>query len=294
MGNEVNDIPIERRRELTFRQAEDLDPLPKPLRLKEISQELRAYIFYWMEGIIWSQYDIDWEQIASDFHRLHLHRIDGDMDINDLTHYLKNLMEDKSDEAYANILDFLQYILRHPNIDQYISETGNKISLPSFINELQDIFSECQAAYFIDSIPPITILPKSSPDEGNAIIENMGTLNQQDHTGALQHIRKAGEAINSGDWAGSVRESIHAVVSVVRKNTGKQSLKEALELIPPLHTALKEGLNKIYGYTSDEQGIRHEFVNLNEANVDEDLALFMYGSCASFAAYLSKKSKPQP
>ena len=52
------------------------------------------------------------------------------------------------------------------------------------------------------------------------------------------------------------------------------------------HPALKDAFNKLYGYTSDEKGIRHALLDKEAANVGLDEAMFMFGACASFAAYL--------
>ena len=52
------------------------------------------------------------------------------------------------------------------------------------------------------------------------------------------------------------------------------------------HRALKEAFSKLYGYTNDENGIRHALLEEEAAAVDLDDAVFMFGACASFAAYL--------
>ena len=46
-----------------------------------------------------------------------------------------------------------------------------------------------------------------------------------------------------------------------------------------------------YGYTNDEQGIRHALTRRAAANVGLDEAMFMFGACASFAAYLANKHR---
>ena len=56
-----------------------------------------------------------------------------------------------------------------------------------------------------------------------------------------------------------------------------------------LHPAFKEALIKLYGYTSDEEGIRHAYLDQSDAKVGQDEAVFMFGACASFASYLFRK-----
>ena len=57
------------------------------------------------------------------------------------------------------------------------------------------------------------------------------------------------------------------------------------------HPALRSAFAKLYGYTSDEQGIRHPLLEGGAADVGLEEALFMYGACASFAAYLTEKHR---
>jgi hypothetical protein len=50
--------------------------------------------------------------------------------------------------------------------------------------------------------------------------------------------------------------------------------------------SLKAAFGSLYGYSSDEEGVRHALVFSNETQVDEADALFMLGACASFVSYL--------
>ena len=113
--------------------------------------------------------------------------------------------------------------------------------------------------------------------------------------GARSHLRKSAECIKNGSLAESVRESIHAVESVARSlDAGAAtSLKPALNALSQkvaLHGAFKKGIENLYGYTSDEDGIRHALLE-EQANVDIDDAVFMFGACTSFAAYLVNKAR---
>jgi len=58
-----------------------------------------------------------------------------------------------------------------------------------------------------------------------------------------------------------------------------------------LHEALKRGFSAIYGFTSDESGIRHALLEKGDADVDETDALFMLSACAAFVSYLIGKGK---
>jgi hypothetical protein len=89
----------------------------------------------------------------------------------------------------------------------------------------------------------------------------------------------------------SVKESISAVEAALKHFSGDAgaALKEGLSAFETkygsLHPALKAGLVKLYGYTSDEKGIRHALVD-EAADVTVDDARFMLIVCSAFANYL--------
>jgi hypothetical protein len=91
------------------------------------------------------------------------------------------------------------------------------------------------------------------------------------------------------DYRNAVKEAISAVEGVVKLINGTRGsgLRDALEVVSAkieMHPALKTGLDKLYGYTSDEDGIRHPI--LEEANVDETEARFMVVTCSAFVNFL--------
>lgn len=94
------------------------------------------------------------------------------------------------------------------------------------------------------------------------------------------------------DYRNSIKESISAIEAMCRTvaNNPKATLGEALKaLVPkvPLHPALSGAFEKLYGYTSNAQGIRHAL--LDEANLQQEDALFMLVSCSAFINYLAAK-----
>ena len=95
------------------------------------------------------------------------------------------------------------------------------------------------------------------------------------------------------DYPKSVDCSISAVESQCRimLNDPNPTLGKALKMLEDkgisLHGSLKAGFDKLYGFTSDADGIRH--AGLNPSNVDVDLAKFMLVSCSAFVNYLRAK-----
>jgi hypothetical protein len=95
------------------------------------------------------------------------------------------------------------------------------------------------------------------------------------------------------DYRNSIKESISAVEAICRLITGKDdaTLGQALKVIKAkitVHPALEQAFSKLYGYTSDADGIRHSL--LDEPDIDFEDAKFMLVSCSAFINYLKLKS----
>jgi hypothetical protein len=95
------------------------------------------------------------------------------------------------------------------------------------------------------------------------------------------------------DYRNSVKESISAVEALARavsqepKATLGQLIK-TLESHAGIHPALKSAFSSLYGYTSDEGGIRHSL--LQEAKITKTEAAFMLVACSAFVNYVVSKA----
>ncbi len=106
------------------------------------------------------------------------------------------------------------------------------------------------------------------------------------------HLEKALKLLSDRkhpDYPNSAKESISAIESHCCLITGKDSatLGDALKSMGAqmgLHPALKDAFSKLYGYTSNEDGIRHGGIEI--PTVDYALAKFMLVSCSAFINYL--------
>ena len=289
-------------RNLTFSQAQGYEEIPGPLKLKELPKEARIQI--WNVFYIYldeSKYapdflDIDdgtrylgspWNNIFKKVHVVHDNQPIDEWSNN--FQRAKNRLRDRIEtQPFNKVFDLVQFVIRHPECPS------------DFIETMKRAFAFLRLAYIIDGESPTdkenppTILPAVTQEEGNALLESLQTLRDAGLSGGAKHLRNASACINQGDWAESVKESIHAVESVASTIDPKasQTLGPALASIEKhgaLHPALKSAFNKLYGYTSDEQGIRHALRDQAEADVGMDEAVFMLGACASFASYLWRK-----
>lgn len=96
------------------------------------------------------------------------------------------------------------------------------------------------------------------------------------------------------DYRNSIKESISAVEAVCRVIVGKPkaTLGTCIKIIKAhgaIHGAFEQALLKLYGYTSDESGIRHSLTEESEAPAYSD-AKFMLVACSAFVNFLLTKA----
>ena len=276
-------------RYLTFSQAQGYEALPGPLALEELSRDARrelwdllySHVFQFSKSDLYGVRTMaaDWSAVARILHSEMLKRPLDQFDsrVQSFSDNYRELI--LRTLPFNRVFDLFQIVMRHDYCP------------PEFIMEVKVIFERCRLAYLVDTNGPPTILPMSTRQEGEAVSEAIRTFRTIGLTGAETHLRKAADLINQGDWSGSIRESIHCVESIARRLApdATKSLSPALKSLEknhPLHPALREAFSKLYGYTSDEEGIRHPLIDGSDSRSGRDEAVFMLGSCASFASYL--------
>lgn len=160
-----------------------------------------------------------------------------------------------------------------------------------FMNCCNKIFTQESSGYrFVNGI----LIPIVSPEEIKEVTQSTNTPLDSVNT----HMNRALELLSdkqNPDARNSIKESISAVESLCQKIVGKDSatLGDALNVIRDkaqidLPVPLRDALNKIYGYTSSSQGIRHALSDESKLTVDE--ARFMLISCSAFINYMILKS----
>jgi hypothetical protein len=155
--------------------------------------------------------------------------------------------------------------------------------------------AECSGYRFVDRIiTPVT--EKQEIAEIDAAILNLEKTRSL--AGARVHLRQALTHFadrDNPDYRNSIKESISAVEVVAKLVDGEKStLGSALRCIDAkskanLHPALSEGFVKLYGYTSDGDGIRHAMMGVKK--LDSEDARFMLVACSAFMNYLIEKAR---
>ncbi len=212
----------------------------------------------------------------------------------------KNWIKNCFDQmAWYEVYDFIEYVVaNHERIAiglhrNKITENPHPIKKDQII-EYFNVFlkRELSGFRFISGVlSPIT--NETEIQEIESAVESArdrGFQGVQTHlTSALDMLGKRPEP----DYRNSIKESISAVESVAKLISGEKAggLEAPLRKLSEktyIHPALREGFIKIYGYTSDDDGIRHPI--LEDANAGFDEAKFMLVSCSAFVNFLISKA----
>lgn len=149
---------------------------------------------------------------------------------------------------------------------------------------------EMSAYRFVDGV----LVEINSKEE---VIEIQTALSNTNKYDSVQtHIKRAIELFSDRkkpDYRNSIKESISAVESLSKIIIGddKTTLGQALKVIEKEHKipgSLKTAFSALYGYTSDEGGIRHNLLEKG-MKVEIEEARFMLVTCSAFINYLIAK-----
>lgn len=197
----------------------------------------------------------------------------------DWTKVLKQLREYFFNCQWYEVYDFIEFVGN--NYQRYKFQE-------SFFQACNNLFEKEMSAYrFIKGV----ITRITEKEEMQAIEQAL-----ESSTGPVAtHIRRSLELMsdrNSPDYRNSIKEAISAVESLVAQvlrvegGTLGQLIKK-LESEIDLHPALKDAFSKLYGYTSDQGGIRHALME-KEGNDFHD-AKFMLVVCSAFINFVEGK-----
>ena len=273
---------------LTFSQRYGYEPLPEPMRLEHISDDLRREIWNALREFLDHDAGIYSfssttrkfiERVLGTFLKRSEDEIPTDYDTA-MTMFRNHLFQAK----FNRFMDFVEIVIN----DEAISEDS--------VNRIAESFERYAAYWLGTSRRPFRFFPRSSKEQGEATRQAIETIREGGMESAATHLSQAAVRFKAQQYADSVESSIEAVESVARRIAPKaKTLGEALKNLEKegllTNSQLKTGFEKIYAYTNTEEGVRHSLVFKNSSDVGMDEAVFMFGACASFAAYLVNKHR---
>ena len=217
----------------------------------------------------------------------------GDYDEELLFNYIdKTICDGTYDEALTLIealIVFWDSHLKKNFAYQYYNEYEKKYIRTSLFEIANQCFEREYIGYrFVEN----EISPISDDYEINAIKETLSCKYQS----VQEHISKANKFLSdrkNPDYENSIKESITAVEAICKIITklrgGEATLDKMLKKLEDngviIHGSLKEAFKKLYGYTSDANGIRHAGDIGGPGSTFEE-AKFMLVACCAFINYL--------
>lgn len=169
---------------------------------------------------------------------------------------------------------------------EFICKELSEVSHENLATSMNRIFEREYVGYrFVDDI----IVPITNDNE----IQAIEAASNVKYENVNSHLRKALVLIsdrNNPDYENSIKESISAVEAICVQIIGKgATLGAALKQIEKngvnIHPSMKSAFEKLYGYTSDANGIRHAGDIGGSSSTFEE-AKFMLVSCSAFINYL--------
>lgn len=287
-------------RNLTFSQRAGKAPLPEPLRPGELTAEFRHLIWYLfktdIERSIYIKRDAysvptayfksnrgHWQNYFLGYHL-----------------YVLNVPHDEIAQDPHTVKGWFRHMILEGGGHEVLTLVEFCLRIGGMPKELSVGIGKCFqfVPYHIDcSSMPVCIIPTTSEEMKEHVERSLVNINSSELTGAKSCLRNSSQELNNKNYAVSVRESIHAVEAAVRQIDPKSSNRfdAALDSLEEngmiKHPALKKAFKNLYGYTNDEEGIRHPLIEKESPNVGFDEAVFMYGACVSFVDYLVSKQR---
>ncbi|MCI5130616.1 MAG: hypothetical protein D3904_03640 [Candidatus Electrothrix sp. EH2] len=195
-----------------------------------------------------------------------------------------------------NLIEFIfreyEIILNNTSPFNHFFFKKNDLKKKNFTLNLNSILEKEMSGYRFISGYIVPITDKNEISEIKSAIEHSKKIG---FSGVTEHISTALALLGKKpqpDYRNAIKEAISSVESMVKKisNCNSNGLKGALNDISQktnIHNSLRTGFLKLYGYSSDENGIRHAILESSDINFAE--AKYMIVSSSAFVNYLIEK-----
>jgi hypothetical protein len=193
------------------------------------------------------------------------------------------------DGDWYEVYNFIEFTMHNlSEIAQHI-----KITKEQFEEGLNEILKRELAGYRSINLE---IIPITDDNEIASIRSAITVSDKHGFNGIKKHFENSLSLLGKKpepDYLNSIKESISAVEGICKiltseKSGGIEKALRKLETKIKLHPAFRQGISNFYGYTSDEDGIRHPI--LEDSEVDFADAKFMLVSCSALVNYIIEKA----
>ena len=270
-----------------FSERHGFKPVSEIIQIDEISQDLRHSLWNVLNNNFLLKYTDTYSYPTL---------IYNDRDVNEFIKYLwvnffKSPLDDLPDRGRLAGKKLRAYFEEFPwyKVYDFLEVTINYFESPRLVEEVNAVLiRELSGFRFVGGV-----LTNITTEQEVEMLEE--AVNDKHFPAVSSHLKRALTLMSdreNPDYRNSIKESISAVESLAKTITEqpKATLGGALKILEAsnkIHPALKDSFSNLYGYTSDEGGIRHAM--LTEPNLTSDDARFFLLSCTSFINYLKSK-----
>ena len=271
-----------------FSERYGYKPIRQAIQRDSLDEPTRTLLWNYLKVVLWDEwepYRYGWTNHSSYVNhlmrRFWVHHFNASLD------NLPTFDPMEADGAYAilkrhfmeckwfEVFDCLEFI-----VENWFG--GNTRELAAGLNSILEK-QLCAFRFLGDKIAPIT-------DESELAAIDQAATSSPD--AVRRHLARAVELLSdrhSPDYRNSVKEAVSAIEALCQKVTGepKGTLGKLLGKIQGLHPAFKEALSRMYGFTSDAEGIRHAL--LDEPTLTFMDAKFFLVQAAAFVNYITGK-----
>lgn len=258
----------------------------KGIELESASDELKRRIwarFYKQE---FDYYDtIEWEHYTTGIEDMMV-----EMGVPYVFPDNRIVKENNANKLRDFVLSSNKWYLIYDFIERYLNICDDN-NLSMMQKDFNSILEDEVSAYRIIEKLVVPITNKTE-------LETIEDASNTKYDAVNTHITKALELFadrRHPDYENSIKESISAIESLCCIITGQnganatlgKTIKKLKDSGVYIHPALENAFSSIYGYTSDENGIRHGGIDFNGAPAED--AKYMLVSCSAFINYLIEK-----
>jgi hypothetical protein len=270
---------------MLFSHRRGLKPFEKAIQSDTLDDELRCGLWSCFHVCYLKKYDGSYGRLSQSnlerlfiqyWHNFFKYPIDN-LNLNNIEGPVKFVRDWFLKTKWFEVYDFLEFTIK--NGPDYLAD--------DFRSMTNEVLERDNSAYRIvdNEITKITSKEEIEAVE-TAISDTAGLSGVQAHLKqALHHLSDK----RHPDYRNSIKEAVSAVEGVCQFVSGDNSatLSKALGVLEgknQLHPALKQAFSKLYGYTSDADGIRHSM--LEESTLSFSDAKFMLVACSGFINYV--------
>lgn len=280
----MSDSEFDKRAGISFLQAEGIEPLPQLTAGPKVTKRFRSVIYNLLLDHI--GYVEDWPsgikpQEATRFVWIYYFCEHAD-ELPWQDSFNKRLKKYIADDA--QLLDLVQYCVRNQLFD------GKTYEYIQSLMRLELIGYRFLGDYYDKNLTLVPIADQAEADQNQINYKDINPYKE-----AQAHFLQAAEEVSKGHFRGSIAESISGVESVLKSVCGDKTAPfgKALNILArqkPLSSPLKQGLEKLYGWTNGPDGIRHAMTDASTP-ITESEALFMLSACIAFAAWIKREAQ---